>query len=431
MVQFGTIYFKKNTMKQILTILLILSATVAMGQYIGAGEYATIYVKDGVPYQTVWQGLTPVTIKHPITGVIHADGGQYHAVATTNTGDVYTFQGSSGVMAKIGSGAQKAYGFYTSTIILSTAGTLRQVGSWFANSLLQPAGKVFTKIAISGTSSKALSAIYALTTQGEIYRYTTGAAVLVGTGYTDVTAVGINAIVGVKANEIIYLNGYYASYVGLNYGAANNTKIPFSGKFPLREAAGSYNTLHVIDADGNLWGVGSNVMGEVGNGIGKEFWGTQWDWGNGQLLTSWVQIPGKWQNLQGSNNIAFYKWVQDDKGQWYSWGRNKAFSLGNQITLSVQEYATYPNYLDVWKPTPVDPFGTWQVVKYNATVKPVAPLPVVVPPAPATVLKSYHDSVVVAMELRIANEVQEKENAQKAASYLSEKLKAIIDILNK
>lgn len=132
--------------------------------------------------------------------------------------------------------------------------------------------------------------------------------------------------------------------------------------------------MHIIDANDNLFASGSNTMGCVG--IGSEYTPMRTLSSpfeidiseNSAMLVSPVQIMGKVKNLQKGQTIAFYGWVQDMGGNWYSWGRNKVMCLGNGITLPAyggDGYDDYPNALDVVAPISVEPdtLGTWNVIE--------------------------------------------------------------------
>lgn len=72
---------------------------------------------------------------------------------------------------------------------------------------------------------------------------------------------------------------------------------------------------------------------------------------------------GKFNKICTAPNNVFYMYAQDMGGNWYSWGRNKARSLGNGITLTPMDEARYPEALNIPAPELVDPINTkWRQI---------------------------------------------------------------------
>jgi hypothetical protein len=133
---------------------------------------------------------------------------------------------------------------------------------------------------------------------------------------------------------------------------------------PVKEITTNVNTIHYIDSQGRMFGIGYNVSGEVGNGqetVNKfnypgfpSYANTFQDY---QAPTGAppVQIGKgvKWKHLYSNNWFTFFKYAQDEQDSIYSWGRNKAVVLGNGM-YCLQEQFSF-NALDVLKPTMVHP----------------------------------------------------------------------------
>jgi hypothetical protein len=135
-------------------------------------------------------------------------------------------------------------------------------------------------------------------------------------------------------------------------------------KAPVREISVSYHTIHFIDSLGRLFGIGDNVMGEVGNGHAlvnqfnyPGFYG--WTWQRDEDLTGPppIQIDPeiRWKHLYADNFLAFYRYATDANDNLYFWGRDKALVSGRGY-LNLQE-AAHPDAMNVLKPTIVHPLS--------------------------------------------------------------------------
>ena len=108
--------------------------------------------------------------------------------------------------------------------------------------------------------------------------------------------------------------------------------------------------------------MGDNAEGEVGIGIElinhAETYATPyvWNWlANGYMVSKPVQIATSrnFKEIFTGGSYVFYQYAIADNNDVYSWGRNKAMSLGNG--KAINEEAVYPNALDVLTPTLVTP----------------------------------------------------------------------------
>jgi hypothetical protein len=92
------------------------------------------------------------------------------------------------------------------------------------------------------------------------------------------------------------------------------------------------------------------------------------------MMQTPVIVARKVKNLCTGTSIAFQRYFQDMGNNWYSWGRNKAFSLGNGTSLGpyagwggTGDYATYPNAKEVPMPKKVTPLTTpYVLVNFSA-----------------------------------------------------------------
>ncbi|RYE19644.1 MAG: hypothetical protein EOP51_19475 [Sphingobacteriales bacterium] len=364
---------------------------------VGAGEYLTTYLtNEGKLFVTCWKNGKYQLAKLPVDSVKAVDGAQYTNVALDSNGAVYVVGiHPNGVPyakhvavdedGKPFTGNSKVYGWFQGYLTLKNG----QVYTWGEdllklNSGVQittpralplPAGKTFKKL-VPLTMGE--PCIVALATDGSVWKYaksrTAPEKVKLPAAARNIAGVGAAAIVVETATDLLAW-GYLGTYLGIE--DMGNTPRSIKKKwtaagcvFPSKELVGNYNTLHIIDANDNLFGAGENVMGEIGNGKENANWKTSlpnsyaWNWHHGQLITGPVQIPGKFKNLCTSNTIAFYFYVQDMGDNWYSWGRNKARSLGTGISLVPDDESRYPNALGVPAPTLVTPLTVkWKLHK--------------------------------------------------------------------
>jgi hypothetical protein len=416
-------------MKQLITILLLAIATVSLGQSpissVGTGEYLTVYLhKDGTAWYTQFQSnvtLPPFYKKVPNGGYVEVDGGQYHCSLRDTAGNTYTIINNDTYRKTALPKAQRVYGFYQSTVVISGGklfieGPDNIMGFTTFN---HPNGITFIDLVVSSsTTFGTLTKIHALASDGTVWVYTRGNATAVKmnlTGVIKIASVGIMANVAITATDMfVWTNYFYSTYAGGGW----DVKIPTSvkaawvnagAKFPFKEVKGNMSTLHIIDAEDNLFGSGTNSRGEVGNGIMKDWKPTYAaSWENGLLVAPPTKIPGKWKNICKGNTIAFYVWAQNLDGYWHSWGRNKRQTLGNGITLPGYTVGTWigegdlPDLLNVPSPKYVEPsVVNWTVVRFDGVNVPKATdMPYPVSP---TVLKSYHDSVVNVLQTKLNN----------------------------
>lgn len=144
------------------------------------------------------------------------------------------------------------------------------------------------------------------------------------------------------------------------------------------QMVGNENTLHWVDTNGNLWGLGDNAQGNIGNGVEINYSVInppnglyQWSWLANQLMvTTPVQVlPGtKFQKVCTQNADAFYVYAQDTSGNWYAWGRNKGGVIITSLIADSNTQAQYPNIQDLPNPTKVTPLVTAGTYTSNLTL---------------------------------------------------------------
>lgn len=163
-----------------------------------------------------------------------------------------------------------------------------------------------------------------------------------------------------------YVWGSDFGFWGGNTGYAEPTSVKdlWQMDAPIVDIAANQNTIHFIDTEGRLFGIGDNVNGEIGNGeelvnhVERYPTPYAWSWAKGEAFTGAPPIEVgqgiRWKQLFKGNTFAFYVMAIDEQHNLYSWGRQKSFVLGNGYYSNQEQ--VYPNSLDVLTPTRVDPF---------------------------------------------------------------------------
>ncbi len=400
----------KNTATHSIFFFFICLSQVVYAQKIikvGAGEYFTSYLTDeGKVYAVTGNGKSYSALRIPVENIIDVQGAQYTNVALNDSGEVFILgKHINGKLfatpvKKDESGKpfiknEKLYGWYQSYLTLKK-GEIWMWGQDLLNinrgknieapvKLINPPGKKIKKLVPLTMDAYTLMA---LASDGTVWKYQKVAIpekIKINGVAKNITGVAAGCYVVETANDLLAW-GYLGSYLGVK--DMGNNPVSIKAKWvaagciwPIKELVGNYNTLHIIDANDHLFGAGENVQGEVGNGKQFHSWKNYptpyaWNWNHAQMIQPPVQIYGEFKNLCTSSTITFYHYVQDLGGNWYSWGRNKARSLGNGITLSVEDEVRYPNALSIPAPKLVEPLQIlWKVMPpfdVNAPKKPVA-----------------------------------------------------------
>ncbi len=388
---------------------------------VGAGEYLTVYLMSNKTVKVSSQAtITPILTTYPgLDSIIDVQGGQYHVTALDEQGKVYKLNKSAGyTMTNVDEfGAAftanfQVRGFWQCNVSLRGADSSLwywgiadpmnyRAGTTITEpiKLTMPAGKKFKKVETGASTSLNDSYILALATDNTVWKYNRNNAnpvqiTVAGESFQDIATLGGNAQVLLTQSNKLFAAGFLSSYVGTTGNSSTFRDVTAAWTnagmiFPIKELVGNSNTLHIIDANDHMFGSGTNVQGEVGTGVeyspyriaGPQGGVFGYGFSNGLLLTPPTQIQGKFKNLNTSTTITFYLHVQDMGNNWYSWGRNKAFSLSNGKSLGpyagwggIGDYAAYPNAMDVPMPKRVNPASlVWTLQNFNplASVPPV------------------------------------------------------------
>lgn len=386
---------------------------------VGCGEYRTVYLHDdGTVWATLWDSLKGQYkyMQYLVGGILDVAGGQYTCLGWNNNGVAYEFaqSGSGSPMAISISVPQKKiiYGqmFLQAKLLVDEAGDVYYLAESSDKDVLKMGYSNTPKLILSGYGIKKIEVaedylgMLMITNRGDVYKWDRGAAnpLLVYHNAVDIAVVGRGVFIINSLTDLLAW-GPNSQYVGIpNSGYPVSILKKWPVKLPIIKMVGNWNTLHIIDANGDMWAAGENIMGEVGNGKGNPNWkdyknGTTpqpfaWSWASGQMIQPPIKLDGKWSDVFTSNSMAFYVYAIDQKGQLYSWGRNKKRALGNGRTLPDNDLdAKYPNWEDVWYPTWVSPdkITAWTVIdKFDpATAPNNAPFTPIPPDPPKPIIK--------------------------------------------
>lgn len=359
-------------------------------------EYRCDFLRDSTLYVYSWVGgiggkLVPVA-NHKFA---EGDGGLYHALYRKANGEVYIIEGQSTTLRFLQYDTLNIpFKAIAIECHLQTNYAVRQDGSiwmtgkntpkWFspdpertiarwAKIPGQPAVK-FRHVTKGGANGNGV--LVATTESGEVWTLNDGSTTWVKKSlpgpvqkvYASESNFYIVLIDGQpygwgQSRYLTGITGIITGYIGLaSYWG-------LSGK--IIDLAVNGQTVHYITDDHRLWGYGDNSMGEVGVGWelvnrrelykGKQY---VWGWVTAVMAAyqqmAWVNKPAHivpgilFRRVFGGGYYSFYKYAQDLSGNIYSWGRNKAGVLSNGLAVSNE--SDLPNWGDVTKPTPVNPF---------------------------------------------------------------------------
>jgi len=381
-------------------------------------EYFAPYLgSNGTLYAyTSGTGL-PVALPLPGGQTVAKVGGTFNrVVVVTNNNTLYqdeyynqdptiwTQIATDGTGAAIND-AVNVWGCEDTYVLLRSDGSLWYGGNDFPG-IFNTSGNFFSpiKLTAAGSTLKFTSAVIsaygvlAICTDGSVYQWVPGS----GTNPTHITFSGGTG----KALMVANGNGNQwacASFAivqmtpGSNYGHpyawGNNSAIWGSAtaqsfttptdlyaqmglKSNVAQIVCGYQTMHLIDSLGNMYGAGDNVQGEVGNG--QEFvnrytyagWPNYgWDFASGENPAPFTQIGAgiKWANCYSNSFFTFYWYAQDVNGNVYSWGRGKSYVLGAGAWGGYVWNPADPNLFDQSSPTLVTPLTTPLLI-YNVTL---------------------------------------------------------------
>lgn len=223
-----------------------------------------------------------------------------------------------------------------------------------------------------------------LTSTGDVYQWDKGSS-----NYRKVSLPGAASLITVSNTGfyIAVVNGYpYAWGFESRYWGGNGSsytpaapqplKDVWQMAYPIKKIATNDNTIVYIDTNGDMYAIGDNPNGEVGNGqesvnhAEKYLTPYAWSWTKYEALTYGPAIQigkdRKWKDVFNSKIYGFYHYAVDVNGGLYFWGRDKSW-VGGAGVVNANE-GKYPNMLDCLVPTLRNPLSITktQTVQMNA-----------------------------------------------------------------
>jgi len=206
--------------------------------------------------------------------------------------------------------------------------------------------------------------LLALSDNGDVYEYRKGRLNPVKVSSfkcSDISAGYLNHIIlDENGWPFGWGNGAYMGYAKGNPTSPVPLKDVWGIVTPIKKLTINHNTVHFIDISGDMYGLGDNAMGEVGNGEElvnhAEVFPTPYSWGwlkKGLMISKPVKIGSNFTDLFTGSTYAFFHFAISGNGDLYSWGRNKTLALGNGKAITPED--VYPNALDILSPTKVTP----------------------------------------------------------------------------
>ena len=368
----------------------------------GGGEYVQpLLMSDGTVRVFSQNTITPTLQAYPgLDSITDVEGGQYHSEALDQRGCVYRLDKIHTNWVKMATdttGAEFKDNFFIRGIYaanVSIRGTDSTIWYWgdadplgvgagiFVRpfQLTQPSGKKFKSLQTSTNK------ITALASDGTLWQYSFGSmtAVNITPSGKTITRFGVAGPYGILAftsDNLILAKGMFdGRYVGqathnTSWVDITSTWLATGLTLPVKEIACGYNYIGLIDANDHYFASGSNTMGNIGNGyehpLLKTPFRTSSAWSvdiaeNGfELQAPTRAFQGKVKNVCASTTIAFQTWLKDLNDNWYSWGRNKGFNLGNGTSIGpyagwggTGNYSDYPNAKDIPVPQKRTPLVT-------------------------------------------------------------------------
>lgn len=385
-------------MKLTTTILSLFIALFTYGQdTVAIGEYQWGIIKDGEVWTPVGGDGGYTITKTSLTKIKQGDGAQYTTIWLDSTGRVFILNGNSTTVTERSLTTandtlrpDKVYGYWRAYFALKDGeiwylapleDELLQNGGdtttkWMK--LTQPSGgKTITKIVSGATTGFSITSVMALCSDSTVFEYSRASTTPTQLTWTGGNSNAIDiAVVGAVARLIItptevHTKGFYASIVGGTNGGGSFEDVSdfFAAPVrPWRKIVTTYNSVHIIDANWDMWAGGNNMQGILGTGDQHPSWRTYWyggnpspylwSWANGERHTAMTKIQGaKVTDIVAHNTVVSYVWTRDAAGNWYTHGRNKAQALANGLSLTIADQAAHSEWLNIPAPRNVYPLA--------------------------------------------------------------------------
>ena len=398
------------------------------------GEYMTGYITDtGKLFFYPWDYSIgkPKLFDCGLSNIVDGAGGQYNVIVLDKSGNAFLANNDKTTSQIPGTGYEKVYCAFQ-TYFLLKAGKIYVYGEDVLNingkvKITTPkvltSSKTFVTLSVScstGEENGNYTRITCIANDGTVWQqgYNSAMKQITVNGAVAVASMGSSAIVVLTKDDLFFIGGFKPANIGLAWNESRilSIKKQFTDKgcvWPLKQIIGNTDTLHVIDANDNMFATGDNQQGEIGAGTIYDMskapkpFNYSWQMEKNSYQPV-IQVPGKWKEIFTGETIAFYLYAFDIYGNLFSIGRNKSQALGNGFTTDYNDQDKFPNALDMPRFSFVDPLNLkdWYVVKFNpATPIKITPAPaptVITPdPVPEMVTKESYDKMVQEYESKV------------------------------
>lgn len=382
-------------MKKILLIAFVFSSLLNQAQSIlkmGCGEYGRypISAADSFVYEDFWNGKDVRMTKTNTQGekIVDICGAQYSALGISTAGSAWVFGQGSITPTRISTDTTGAAftGNTACAAYFFSYVTIRKGALWYWGGsagggddmkffgkvinrpvpLKMPAGVTFTRVRMGNI-------ILALSTTGDLWEYDQGNQtphkVALPGPVSDYACSHTGFYIAI-VNGDPWGWGFEYPFLGLTAqpAAPVNLKTVWGVAAPIVRITANHNTIHYIDVNHNLYGMGDNVQGEVGTGqelVNRaELYHNPpysqarpyaWSWMlHGWMISKPVQIGAgiQWKDIWQDESYAFYWYALDMKGIVYFDGRGKSWVagndwVGNDIFPNAYDHQA-PDSIDIW-----------------------------------------------------------------------------------
>jgi|GEM_PF-6726840 len=297
------------------------------------GEYSNYFIQNDGKVSTYDNNkLSVYSLPEPI---ITGAAGHPWANVISESGQVYHALGDNTQWKKVPiTGAISSTAYYTHHVIVGAGGSLTVYNDKLEVVSLKVPGRIVKAVAAA--------VLLALDDKGGVWKYnwiSSGKIVkphaelaklaaekinLPGPATDIATSRSLFSAAVVNGSAVIWCDAFGAPYVGQK--KATGPIIPNWQPKNIKQIGASDNTLMMIDGNDEMWSMGNNWVGQVGNGeIDPRVLAGNADMGNRTFVSEPVNISRgrKWKRFWLGTYYAFRSFAQDIRGNIYAWGYGK------------------------------------------------------------------------------------------------------------
>lgn len=299
-------------------------------------EYANFFIKeDGTVWNHINNKLTKYPLPEPVTT---GSAGHPYANVIGESGKVYHLKNNAPTVTPVPIGnAASSTAFYTHHVILSKEGGITVYKDDLKSVNLKTPGKIVKAIAAAD--------LLVMDEFGGIWKYEWISSGKIVKSHSDLakqmpeviqmdtatdiaTSRSMFSAAIVNGKLIVWCDAFGAPFIGQKKPTS-----PFKPDWavnrldkPLKKVYTTDNCLYIIDGNDELWGMGNNWVGQVGNGqIDPRVLAGNADMGNRTFVSEPVNISRgrKWKRVFVGTYYAFRTFFEDMLGNIYVCGYGK------------------------------------------------------------------------------------------------------------